>query len=106
VGGVVYGRNKEIYDMNDRYFDSGRGMMSGVDQYNGARGGNSAAEMVVHMVFMVLMVVVAYVVIKHVVRYLNAHAPAKSTPEEVAKMRYAEGKITKDEYEQLKKDLK
>ena len=61
-------------------------------------------------IFMMLFwVVVLVAIIYVVVRLLKSHEAGtnqKSNPLDIAKERYAKGEITKEQFEQLKKDLK
>lgn len=67
---------------------------------------NPTAEIIGTLLWLAVLVAVV-VVILHVLRNHNAReAGVKVDPIDIAKERYAKGEITKEQFEQLKKDLK
>jgi putative membrane protein len=76
--------------------------MYGYPMMNGNDWGWGMAMMLFWTVLLIVVVVV-------VVRLLKSHEGSntqKMDPLDIAKERYAKGEITKDEFEQLRKDLK
>lgn len=66
---------------------------------------NNWAALVFSLVFLVLVVLVAY----YVVRALSGNHTARTDyrePLDIARERYAKGDITKDEFTEIKKELK
>ncbi|HEY4964458.1 MAG TPA: SHOCT domain-containing protein [Candidatus Saccharimonadales bacterium] len=65
---------------------------------------------IIMMFFWLLVLVAVAVVVMHLHREHNHHHHAgdiqKSDPVDIVKERYAKGGITKEQFEQLKKDLK
>lgn len=59
------------------------------------------------MLFLLMVIVFVAVIVMRVLREHNHHIGniQKSGPLDVVKERYAKGEITKEEFEQLKKDL-
>jgi len=56
------------------------------------------------LVFLILLGVIAYLVVQFT-RAKGFYGSAGETPIDILKKRYAKGKITKEEFEKMKKDL-
>lgn len=81
----------------------GYGMMN-----NGMYGGGLFA-MVFHILFWVLLLAGAYFLIRWVLSNFNNNCKTSSNlqtnPIEIAKLRYAKGEISREEFDQIKRDL-
>jgi len=56
------------------------------------------------LIFLILLGVIAYLVVQFT-RSKGFYGSVRETPIDVLKKRYAKGKITKEEFEKMKKDL-
>jgi len=56
------------------------------------------------LIFLILLGVIAYLIVQFT-RSKGFYGSAGKTPIDILKKRYAKGKITKEEYEKMKKDL-
>jgi putative membrane protein len=76
--------------------------------YGPMMNGNDWGWGIFMMVFWLIALVVVAVVVMHLLREHNHHTGhiQKSDPLDIVKERYAKGEITKEQFEQLKKDLK
>ena len=77
-----------------------------MEYYRPMMSGNDWGQGLFMMLFwFIVLVVIVYVVIR-LLKNHETHTNTKASPLDIAKERYAKGEITKDQYEQLKKDLK
>lgn len=91
--------------MHDRYFTNTRMMDYRDRDYSWTVGG--VIELVIRLALVALFIWAVVVVVKYIVKYLNAKSGMEAaSAEDIVKRRFASGEITKTEYEQLKKDLK
>jgi putative membrane protein len=72
---------------------------------NGYGWGWGLAMMVFAAVLLIIIIVVPTVVIIRLLKSHDNNTPSRAAPLDTAKMRYAKGEISKEEFEQLKKDL-
>lgn len=80
----------------------GRGGMMDDNQWSAEH----VVELIIRLALVAVFLWAVIMVVKYLVKYLNAHSGTDIEPTEIAKQRLARGEITKSEFEQLKKDLK
>jgi uncharacterized membrane protein len=91
--------------MHDRYLTNTRMMDYRNDCYDWTVAG--VVELIIRLALVALFIWAVVAVVKYIVKYLNAKSGLEAmSAEEIAKRRFANGEITKSEYDQLKKDLK
>ena len=74
--------------------------------YGPMMNGNDWGWGIFMMFFWLVFLVVVAVVVVRLLRSHEASHSHKTSPLDIAKERYAKGEITKEQFEQLKKDLK
>lgn len=77
-------------------------------EFIGQQGGGGDVSHMVFGIFMLLFwIAVIYIAVMFITRYLHKQGACQTRqdPLEIAKARYARGEITKEEFNQLKKDL-
>jgi putative membrane protein len=57
------------------------------------------------LLFWILIIVVAYLLIKWLVEQNKTHGSEEKSALEIAKVRYAKGEITEEEFEEIKKRI-
>ena len=57
------------------------------------------------LILVIIVGIIAYFVYQRNKRPENPHGSARENPMDILKRRYAEGEITKEEFERIKKDI-
>ena len=92
------------------YSDKIRGVVTiAMFGYGGMMGnygyGMGYGDMFIGLLFWILIIVVAYLLIKRLIEQNKTHSVGGKSALDIAKERYAKGEITKEELEEIKKNL-